>query len=100
MRDAFFAEALDISDWHVHRDIAAQIGIDYGDVDRKIRDSEAFAQLAVDYNLSQKDGIEGSPTFVMNDGRQKLFGNVGYRLLDANVQELLRRAPENEASWC
>jgi len=100
MRHAFFAETLDISDWQVHRDIAARIGIDYDDVERKIRDSEAFAQLAVDYDRSQKDGIEGSPTFVMNEGRQKLFGNVGYRVLDANVQELLRRSPENEASWC
>jgi hypothetical protein len=35
----------------------------------------------------------------MNDGRQKLFGNVGYRLLEANVQELLR-TPAGEASWC
>ncbi|WP_204376707.1 hypothetical protein, partial [Methyloceanibacter marginalis] len=55
---------------------------------------------AADYDLSQKNGVEGSPTFLMNDGRQKLFGNVGYRLLEANVQELLRRPAANEASWC
>ena len=41
-----------------------------------------------------------SPTFIMNEGRQKLFGNVGYRGLEANVGELLRSAPEDEASWC
>jgi predicted DsbA family dithiol-disulfide isomerase len=99
MRLAFFAEAQDISDWQVHRDIAARIGVDYDDVDRKIRSSEAVAQLAVDYDLCQRNRIEGSPTFLMNDGRQKLFGNVGYRLLEANVQELLR-APKDEASWC
>jgi len=100
MRLAFFAEAKDISDWHVHRDIAARIGIDYGAVEEQIRSSEAVAQLAVDYDLCQKNRIEGSPTFVMNDGRQKLFGNVGYRLLEANVQELLRQPSEDEASWC
>jgi predicted DsbA family dithiol-disulfide isomerase len=100
MRLAFFSSAKDISDWSVHREIAERIGIDYGTVDRKIRSSEAVAQLAADYDLSQKHGIEGSPTFLMNDGRQKLFGNVGYRLLEANVQELLRRPAENEASWC
>ena len=76
------------------------MGIDYRAVDEKIRSSEAVARLAVDSALSQKNGVAGSPTFVMNDGRQKLFGNVGYRLLEANVQELLRRTPENEASWC
>ncbi|HUU25172.1 MAG TPA: DsbA family protein [Methyloceanibacter sp.] len=100
VRSAFFAQARDISDWQVHREIAARIGIDYGAVDQKIRSSEAVAQLAADYDLSQKNRIKGSPTFLMNDGRQRLFGNVGYRLLEANVQELLRRPPENEASWC
>jgi len=99
-RLAFFASARDISDWQVHREIAERIGVDYGTVEEKIRSSEAVALLAADYDLSQKNGIEGSPTFLMNDGRQKLFGNVGYRLLQANVQELLRRPAENEASWC
>jgi predicted DsbA family dithiol-disulfide isomerase len=89
----------DISEWNFHRETAERIGIDYGAVD-KIRSSEAVAQLAADYDLSQKNGVEGSPTFLMNDGRQKLFGNVGYRLLEANVQELLRRPAANEASWC
>ncbi len=99
-RLAFFAEAKDISDWHVHRDIAARIGIDYNEVDQRIRSSEAIAAVAADYDLAQKHGIQGSPTVLMNEGRQELFGNVGYRLLEANVQELLRRKPENEASWC
>lgn len=100
LRRAFFISAKDVSDWQVHHEIADRLGIDYGRVDEKIRSSEAVAQLAVDYNMSQKHGIEGSPTFVMNDGRQKLFGNVGYRLLEANVQELLRGTSQDEASWC
>jgi predicted DsbA family dithiol-disulfide isomerase len=100
LRRAFFARALDISDWRVHIDIAEGLGIDYGKVDEKIRSSEAVARLAVDHDLSHKHGVEGSPTYIMNDGRQKLFGNVGYRLLEANVQELLRRPSEDEASWC
>ena len=100
VRSAFFASAKDISDWQIHREIADDLGIDYGLVEEKIRSSEAVTELAVDYDLGQKLGVEGSPTFIMNDGRQKLFGNVGYRLLEANVQELLRTASEGEASWC
>lgn len=100
VRLAFFAHAKDISDWRVLKDIAERMGIDYGAVEEKLRTSEAIARLAADYDLCQRNGITGSPTFVMNEGRQKLFGNVGYRLLEANVQELLRRTPENEASWC
>ena len=99
-RLAFFAEAKDISDWHVHKDIATGLGIDYDQVDKTIKSSEAVAAVAADYDIAQKHGIQGSPTVLMNEGRQKLFGNVGYRLLEANVQELLRRKPENEASWC
>jgi predicted DsbA family dithiol-disulfide isomerase len=94
------ATVKDISDWKVHNEIADRLGIDYGMVDEKIRSSEAVAQLAVDYDLSQKHRVEGSPTFIMNDGRQKLFGNVGYRLIEANVQELLRSPSDEEASWC
>lgn len=100
VRLAFFSQAKDISDWRVLREIAERMGIDDRAVEEKLRSSEAIARLAADYDLSQKNGIAGSPTFVMNDGRQKLFGNVGYRLLEANVQELLRRTSENEASWC
>ena len=100
VRRAFFVSAKDVSDWRVHKEIAERLGIEYSAVNEKIQSSEAVAQLAADYDLSQRHGVEGSPTFIMNDGRQKLFGNVGYRLLEANVQELLRGASEAEASWC
>jgi hypothetical protein len=35
----------------------------------------------------------------MNQGRQILYGHVGYRVLNANIEELLSH-PENKASWC
>lgn len=100
LRRAFFADARDISDWREHRSIARELGIDYDRVRDKIISSEAVAALATDMNLAQEQGIKGSPTFVMNNGRQKLFGNVGYRLLEVNVEELLRNETEGEASWC
>jgi len=36
---------------------------------------------------------------LLNEGRQKLYGNVGYRIIEANVQEILHQ-PGNQASWC
>ena len=49
--------------------------------------------------LREKHKLEGSPTYLLDNGRQKLYGNVGYRVLEANVQELIER-PEGIASWC
>lgn len=100
LRRAFFAEARDVSDWRVQRDIAAELELDYAELRERIISSEAVAALAVDLNLAQQQAVSGSPTFIMNEGRQRLFGNVGYRLLEANVQELLRNPAEGEASWC
>jgi hypothetical protein len=44
--------------------------------------------------------IEGSTSLVLNEGRQKLYGNVGFRLIQANVQELFSEPRADEASWC
>jgi predicted DsbA family dithiol-disulfide isomerase len=100
LRLAFFANARDISDWQVLAEIAGEIGVDYALVDAHIQSSQAITQLAADYDQSQKLGVVGSPTFLMNQGRQKLFGNIGYRLLEANVHELLHNTQADEASWC
>jgi hypothetical protein len=44
--------------------------------------------------------VKGSPTLILNQGRQKLYFNVGYRLIEANIQELLRQPNPDHASWC
>ncbi len=100
LRCAFFAQAKDVSDMLVQRDIAEGLGVDIDRVKAKLRSSEAIAQLVVDYDRSQSNHVIGSPTFIMNDGRQKLFGNVGYRLIQANVQEVLHHPSKDDASWC
>ena len=43
---------------------------------------------------------EGWPTCVLNEGRQLLFGNVGDRVLEANIRELLREPAAGAASRC
>ena len=52
-----------------------------------------------DIELRDENKIEGSPTYYLNQGRQKLYGNVGYRVVSANLRELLEQ-PEHQASWC
>jgi predicted DsbA family dithiol-disulfide isomerase len=60
----------------------------------------AFAALAADYQDRDRLRIEGSPTFVLNQGRQKLYGNLGYRVIEVNIRELLREPRAGEMSWC
>ena len=52
-----------------------------------------------DAELRAEHHIEGSPTYLLNHGRQKLYGNLGYKVIEANVEEVLRR-PRDAASWC
>jgi predicted DsbA family dithiol-disulfide isomerase len=99
-RAAFFEQAQDIARWEVQCAVAFGVGVDVAVIEPMIRDGSAYAALAADYQDAEKLGVQGSPTFVLNDGRQKLYGNVGYRIIEANIQELLRDPHPDQASWC
>lgn len=99
-RRAFFKDCRDIARWDVQCEIAESLGADIGAIEARIRSGVAFAGLAADYQDADKMRIEGSPSLVLNEGRQKLYGNVGFRLIEANVQGLLRAPGSDDASWC
>jgi predicted DsbA family dithiol-disulfide isomerase len=100
LRRAFFRDCRDIAHWDVQCEVAAAAGADISSIESHIKDGTAFARLAADYQDADRMRIEGSPSFVMNEGRQKLYGNVGFRLIEANIRELLRAPHADEASWC
>ncbi len=100
LRSAFFEQALDIGSWDIQREIARQIGVDFADLQATIESGEAIARLAGDYETAQKSGVEGSPTYLLNEGRQKLYGNVSTRITEANVKELLLDETGDRASRC
>lgn len=100
VREAFFREARDIARRPVQDEIAEACSLDVGTVRARVDDGSAFAALAADYHDAETLGIQGSPTYVLNDGRQKLYGNVGFRVIDANIRELLRAPTPDQASWC
>ena len=100
LRCAFFRDCRDISRWDIQCEIAEALGADIGAIEELIHSGVAFARLAADYQDADRMRIEGSPSFVLNEGRQKLYGNVGFHLIEANIQELLRAPRTDEASWC
>lgn len=99
LRKAFFTKARDISRLDVLHELAADINLDIAAIEEALADGRASAGLSTDLRSAADSGVRGSPTWVLNNGRQILYGNVGYRILSANIEELLRN-PADEASWC
>jgi predicted DsbA family dithiol-disulfide isomerase len=99
IRQAFFRDGLNIADEGILFDIADQLDIPAQLIDKHMRNGEAMAAMCRDVELCKKYRVDGSPTYILNEGRQKLYGNLGYKIIEANVQEILSR-PQNQASWC
>ena len=49
------------------------------------------------YQQAKTLGLKGSPSYIIDNGRQILYGNVGYRVLLANIEALLNKL-KSEAS--
>ncbi|PCI60880.1 MAG: disulfide bond formation protein DsbA [Gammaproteobacteria bacterium] len=98
-RKAFFIDALDISNITQLYNILQQHGIDENPIRQTLLNGTAMAELMLDYQQAKQQRLKGSPTYIIDNGRQILYGNVGYRVLHANIEEQLKQ-PNNEASWC
>lgn len=99
VRRAFFEDAKDVSQLSVLKELARELSLPTDAIQEKINNGIAIAELCSDMEMRERFKLEGSPTYLLNNGRQKLYGNVGYRVLEANVQELIER-PEGISSWC
>jgi predicted DsbA family dithiol-disulfide isomerase len=99
-RDAFFAGGRDIGLRAVQYEVAEELELPIETIEGCLATSGAHAELAADFDQAKKLDVHVSPTMVLNDGRQLLAGNVGYRVIAANVRELLRSPRVDDASWC
>jgi predicted DsbA family dithiol-disulfide isomerase len=99
LRRAFFVELVDISNQQRLFEVAEQAGVDIAKLQQVLDSGTAHAQLAADLAAATQSAVRASPTMTFNEGRQVLAGNVGYRVLEANIRELLRN-PTDQQSWC
>lgn len=99
-RDAFFRQATNICDLKELQSISNELALSFEKIKALMDNGEAYAALHLDHEAQKEHQIPGSPTLIMNNGRQQLYGNLGYRVLKANVEELLRDPHSGEASWC
>ncbi|MCG6135838.1 MAG: DsbA family protein [Nostoc sp. LLA-1] len=98
-REAFFTQLANVSDRQVQFEIAEELKLPIAAIQTQIDSGEAYAQLSKDFELVKEHTVTVSPTLIFNEGRQKLNGNVGYRVIEANIRELLHNPP-GEQSWC
>jgi predicted DsbA family dithiol-disulfide isomerase len=96
---AFFRDLRDISRREVLDEVAGRLGIPGARVARVIDDGRAFAELSSDGELQRTHGVLVTPSLVLDDGRQILNGNVGYRVIEANIRELVSTRVAG-MSWC
>lgn len=98
-RQAFYIDAKDISQFSVLFSLIEGAGIDIQPIKNTIDNGSAMALLMADYQQAKAMSLKGSPSYIIDNGRQVLYGNVGYRVLLANIEEHLKQ-PTEEASWC
>jgi len=99
LRQAFFRDNRDLSRLDSLMATARELDLPVDRIEERLSSGQAMAALCHDVELKDAFRVEGSPTYILNEGRQKLYGNLGYRILEANVHEILQR-PEGQASWC
>ena len=98
-RLGFFRDLQDIADRRIQEAMASDMSLPLAGIRRQIDSGAAHAALCADFDVKDRQLVEGSPTLVFNEGRQKLYGNVGYRIIEASINELLAD-PGDRASWC
>lgn len=98
-RLSFFRDLQDVSDLEVQLKIANNMGLPIEKIVEQMNNGEAMAAMCGELELRDEYRVTGSPTYILNEGRQKLYGNVGYKIISANVKEILDN-PSNQASWC
>ncbi len=98
IRLGYFRDAEDVSHNDYLMSVTEQLSIPSDAVKTLLANGEAMAALASCTTDDKQKLIEGSPSFVLNEGRQKLYGNIGYHVIEANIRALLEQ-PENKPSW-
>lgn len=100
LREAYFRDLRDVSSRAVQLAIAGELGLPMDELTSHLDDGVAHAELSADYDLAREHTVTVSPTLILNEGRQRLNGNVGFGVIEANVRELMLQKAAEQASTC
>jgi len=100
LREAYFRDLRDVSARAVQLAVAQDLGLPVEELVTRLDDGAAHAELSADYDLAREQAVTVSPTLILNEGRQRLNGNVSFNVIEANVRELLLQKAAEQASTC
>jgi predicted DsbA family dithiol-disulfide isomerase len=89
LRRTFFVENRNIARRAVWLERAEALGVPRGPLEALVDDGTALARVAQDDQRRQEDRIQGSPTWIFDGGRARLYGNFAPGVLTATVDTLL-----------
>ena len=99
IRESFFRDLIDVSRKEELLNIAERLELPIKRLEKFLDNGKAHALYSSDLDLAKVHNVRASPTMIFNEGRQTLMGNVGYRVIDANIRELFH-TPLDQKSWC
>jgi len=89
LRHAFFFDDKDITRRAVQEEVLESLELPVAQVLALVDEGPAWARLSEARDARDALRLDGSPTWIFDGGRAKLFGNVDDRVLHATVQALL-----------
>jgi predicted DsbA family dithiol-disulfide isomerase len=89
MRRAFFEENRNVGRRREQLALAESLGIDRAPMETLLDDGWGAAALFEDHDLQKAQHIVGSPTWVFDGGRAKLYGNFAEDILHETVRTLV-----------
>ena len=90
LRVRFFVDEQNVCCRPVQLAVAEELDIPRAGIEARLDDGTALAALWEDHNAKEEQRIPGSPTYIFDGGRARLYGNFAWGVLHATVEELLR----------
>ncbi len=88
LRQSFFVENRNIARRRVQMEVAEACGFPTRELEIRLEDGRALAELLDDTRDKDAIGVRGSPTYVFDGAREMLYGNVPLSLIQATVELL------------
>lgn len=89
VRHAFFVRNRNVARRSVLLEVAMAAGLPVGGLEAGLDDGTALAALFEDHEAKDNAGVPGSPTWVFDGGRARLYGNFDERVLHCTVDTLV-----------